>query len=141
MVRIQSLKKLLLIPNYSDEVQRLVLCCISFDFLKLELQFQVASVNSEIVDTVMSMSKLTHFYLGLTTEWLESMSSLLAMGNTSPSAQKDSFPINVNGTVDMYSLGKLSRTLATALPTSKVKILKMKRNSVGKQFLDSLIRN
>ncbi|TRY71707.1 hypothetical protein TCAL_04757 [Tigriopus californicus] len=110
LVRLQSLKKLLLIPIYKDEV---------------------ASINSEILDSALSMSQLTHFYLGLTTEWLNSMKTLM-----DSSSQKDSFPILVKGVCEMYSLSKLFKALQTALPNSTVKVLKMKQQSTTKQFID-----
>lgn len=92
---------------------------------------QVASINSEILDSALSMSQLTHFYLGLTTEWLNSMKTLM-----DSSSQKDSFPILVKGVCEMYSLSKLFKALQTALPNSTVKVLKMKQQSTTKQFID-----
>ena len=68
-----------------------------FDFL------QVAAINAEIVDSAMAMKTLTHFFLGLTNEWLESMSTMLdaekadnAQGGAAAAAPKDSFPIQVS---------------------------------------------
>eukprot|EP00095_Tigriopus_kingsejongensis_P000598 maker-scaffold95_size379157-snap-gene-2.34 protein:Tk00598 transcript:maker-scaffold95_size379157-snap-gene-2.34-mRNA-1 annotation:"f-box lrr-repeat protein 7" len=107
LVRLQALKKLLLIPDYQDEV---------------------ATINAEILDSTLSMSQLTHFYLGLTTEWLNSMKT---------ANQKDSFPILVKGVCEMYSLSKLFKALQTALPNSTAKVLKMKQQSTTKQFIDS----
>ena len=81
---------------------------------------QVAAINAEIVDSAMAMKTLTHFFLGLTNEWLESMSSIIAassasssssssgnadgsegktdntQGNAAAAAPKDSFPIQVS---------------------------------------------
>ena len=77
---------------------------------------QVAAINAEIVDSAMAMKTLTHFFLGLTNEWLESMSSIIAassssasgnadgsegktdntQGNAATAAPKDSFPIQVS---------------------------------------------
>ena len=64
---------------------------------------QVAAINAEIVDSAMAMKTLTHFFLGLTNEWLESMSAILQQdgnegGKTdgSSAAPKDSFPIQVS---------------------------------------------
>ena len=65
---------------------------------------QVAAINAEIVDSAMAMKTLTHFFLGLTNEWLESMSAILQQdGNeggktdgSSAAAPKDSFPIQVS---------------------------------------------
>ena len=115
LVRIQTVKKLLLIPSYKDEV---------------------AAINSEIVDTAMAMKHLSHFYLGLTNEWLVAMQKALTHSGNA----KDSFPIMVNDTVEFYSLSKLFRTLSKSMPESHVKILKMPKQATGKQFIDSLIR-
>lgn len=93
----------------------------------------------------MSLNHLTHFFLGLTNEWLESMSTLLhaqnggaAGGGSQP--QKDSFPIMVQGSCEMYSLNKVFKTLSAAMPLAKVKILKMSRASTMKQFIETLIK-
>jgi len=115
--RVATLKRILLIPQYKDEV---------------------ATVNAEMVDSVLSLNGLTHFYLGLTNEWLQSMSSLVGM---SAGKSKDSFPIMVNGSCEMYSLSKLFKTLSAAMPNAKVvKILKMRAQATGKQFLETLVR-
>ena len=89
---------------------------VTTDFLCLP---QVAAINAEIVDSAMAMKTLTHFFLGLTNEWLESMSSIIAassassssssgnadgsegktdntQGNAAGAAPKDSFPIQVS---------------------------------------------
>ena len=42
------------------------------------MAFQVATINSEIVDSVLSMAGLTFFVLGLTNEWLASMNALMS---------------------------------------------------------------
>ena len=62
----------------------------------------MAAINAEIVDSAMAMKTLTHFFLGLTNEWLESMSTMLdaekadnAQGGAT-AAPKDSFPIQVS---------------------------------------------
>jgi hypothetical protein len=99
----------------------------------------VAAVNTEIVDSAMSMHKLTHFFLGLTNEWLETINMASADGGA-PKGQKDSFPIIVNGVLEMYSLSKLFKTLSNAMPNGRVRVLKMNRSATGKQFLDTLIR-
>ena len=80
------------------------------------------------------MSKLTHVYIGLTTEWLDTMNTLMSKeGSTSA---KDSFPVLVNGVVEMFTLGKLYKTLSNALPNAqKVKILKMPKSSTKKQYI------
>ena len=93
----------------------------------------------------MSMPCLENFFLGLTNEWLESMSSLLSTANMgakgkSAKTQKDSFPILVNGVCEMYSLSKLFKMLSAAMPKSKVKILKMSKNATGKQYIETLIK-
>ena len=117
-IRLRKLKQLLLIPSYKDEV---------------------ATVNSEIVDSVLSMAELNLFILGLTNEWLESMSSLLQITGTSgkdvkPTA-RDSFPILVNGVCELFSLKKLYKTLTDALQSAQVKILKMPRSATTKQSI------
>ena len=117
-IRLRKLKQLLLIPSYKEEV---------------------ATVNSEIVDSVLSMAELNLFILGLTNEWLESMNSLLQMTGTAgkdvkPTA-RDSFPILVNGVCEMFSLKKLYKTLTDALPSAQVKILKMPRSATTKQSI------
>ena len=81
---------------------------VTTDFLCLP---QVAAINAEIVDSAMAMKTLTHFFLGLTNEWLESMSTMLDAGaegggggghkagdnaQGSATAPKDSFPIQVS---------------------------------------------
>ena len=82
------------------------------------------------------MKHLSHFYLGLTNEWLDAMQKAMPRSGNS----KDSFPIIVNGTVEFYSLSKLFRTLSKSMSDSHVKILKMPKQATGKQFIDSLIR-
>ena len=57
----------------------------------------------------MAMKTLTHFFLGLTNEWLESMSTMLDADKTDGSAQggsapKDSFPIQVGVRFGILSL-------------------------------------
>ena len=119
-IRLRKLKQLLLIPSYKEEV---------------------ATVNSEIVDSVLSMAELNLFILGLTNEWLESMSSLLqitsAPGKDTNVRQtaRDSFPILVNGVCEMFSLKKLYKTLTDALPSAQVKILKMPQSATTKQSI------
>ncbi len=107
-------------------------------------RFQVATINAEIVDSIPSMSGLTHFFLGLTNEWLQSMSTLVAAVNASGggagSTKKDSFPIMVGGTCEMFSLSKLFKTLSSAMPDCHVKILKMSQIATGKQFIENLLR-
>lgn len=108
-------------------------------------RLQVATINAEIVDSAMAMNHLTHFFLGLTNEWLESMSVLMHAQNgggagSSGQQQKDSFPILVQGSCEMYSLNKVFKTLSSAMPLAKVKILKMSRASTMKQFIETLIK-
>ena len=88
----------------------------------------------------MSVSSLSHFFLGLTNEWLDSMNQLLNTGQTSSSSSKDSFPILVRGTCEMYSLSKLFKTLSAAMPSTKVKILKMSKQATSRQFIDTLVK-
>jgi hypothetical protein len=94
------------------------------------------------------MNNLTHFFLGLTNEWLESMNSIIAGGggggattDNASGVPKDSFPIQVKGICEMYSLSKLFKTLSLAMPNTKVKILKMSKQATTKQFLESLTRS
>ncbi len=180
LVKMVSLKKLLIIPVYKNEVRKsshstklgtLIL------FFTILLPLQVAAINSEIVDSAVAMSGLGHFFLGLTNEWLESMNSMVGVGGDSaasgsgaeggagagggtpgaaagsglgagtPAAAvvaavpKDSFPIQVNGACEMYSLAKLFKTLSVAMPNTKVKILKMSKQATTKQFLSQLTRS
>ena len=121
-IRLRKLKQLLLIPSYKDEV---------------------AAVNSEIVDSVLSMAELNLFILGLTNEWLESMNTLLQAtsasigkeGSAPRQPTRDSFPILVNGVCEMFSLKKLYKTLTDALPSAQVKILKMPQSATIKQSI------
>ena len=84
------------------------------------------------MDLTLSMSQLTHFFLGLTSEWLDQMKKMMGSeGKTS----KDAFPIVVKGTVEMYSLSKLFKMLSNQLPNTLVKVLKMKKQSTSKQFI------
>ena len=85
------------------------------------------------------MSNLSHFFLGLTNEWLESMTSIMAAsGATGGGGSQGQFPVNVNGVCEFYSLSKLFKTLSAAMPNCRVKILKMSAASTCKQFLQSL---
>ena len=89
-----------------------------------------------MLDSALSLTRLTHFYIGLTNQWLETMSALTQQQNG-----KDSFPILVDGNCEMYSLSKLFKTLSAGMPETRVKILKMSAQATGKQFLTSLIAN
>ena len=63
------------------------------------------------------------------------------MSKEGSSNAKDSFPVLVNGVVEMYTLGKLFKTVSSALPRAqKVKILKMPKSSTKKQYI-SLQKN
>ncbi|QQP35252.1 Uncharacterized protein FKW44_023420 [Caligus rogercresseyi] len=117
-IRLRSLKKLLLIPVYKDEV---------------------AAINAEIVDFALSMPSLSHFCLGLTNEWLDSMNSILSMTADKSAPVRDSFPILVNGVCEMYSLYKLFKTLSAALPMSKVKVLRMSQQATKMQHIGALM--
>ncbi len=139
LVKLKSLKKVLLIPQYKDEVRFIRKSNIIKHVLSKNELFQVATINAEIVDSVPSTKGLSHFFLGLTNEWLHSMSSLTAATGKGGSG-KDSFPIMVGGTCEMFSLSKLFKTLSVAMPDSRVKVLKMPQNAMGKQFIDSLIK-
>ena len=110
---------------------------ISWNQLILRLFFQVAAINTEAVDAFMSLSNLTHFYFGLITEWLDSMNALMSKEGTPQS--KDSFPILVNGVVEMYTLSKLYKTLQTAFfRAQRVKILKMPKTAAKKQYIATM---
>ncbi len=89
-----------------------------------------------------SIPGLSLFLLGLTNEWLQSMSTLMAASAASGGGggPKDSFPIMVGGTCEMYSLSKLFKTMSAVMPQSRVKILKMNQVATGKQFIDSLLK-
>ena len=98
--------------------------------------FQVATINAEAVDAFLSLKNITHFWFGLKTEWLDSMNALVS--NKYGSTSKDSFPISINGVVEMYTLTKLYKTLLTAMPNAKrVKILKMSKSATKKQYIST----
>ena len=98
------------------------------------IKFQVAAINAEAVDAFLCLSNMTHFYFGLITEWLDSMNALMFKDDVTHS--KDSFPILVNGVVEMYTLSKLYKTLQNALPRAqRVKILKMPKSATKKQYI------
>ena len=101
------------------------------NFIYIYFFFQVATINAEAVDAFLSLKNITHFWFGLKTEWLESMNALV-------SNNKDSFPIYINGVVEMYTLTKLYKTLLTAMPNAKrVKILKMSKSATKKQYIST----
>ncbi len=78
---------------------------------------------------MLSMNNMLQFYLGLTSEWLDSISGVLSKEKSA----KDSFPIVVNGVIEMYTLSKLYKTLMLAMPNAKkVKILKMPKSATTK---------
>ena len=94
----------------------------------------MAAINAEAVDAFLCLSNMTHFYFGLITEWLDSMNALMFKDDVTHS--KDSFPILVNGVVEMYTLSKLYKTLQNALPRAqRVKILKMPKSATKKQYI------
>jgi hypothetical protein len=93
----------------------------------------VAATNAEAVDALLSLSNLSHFFLGLTTEWLDSMNALMSKDSSN---SKDSFPILVNNVVEMYTLSRLFKTVQNAMPMAKrVKILKMPKSATKKQYI------
>lgn len=97
----------------------------------------MAAINAEAVDAFLSLAHLTHFYLGIKIEWLETMNALFQSNKDGHS--KDAFPILVNGVCEMYTLTKLYKTLLTALPNAqKVKILKMPKSATKKQYIATL---
>ena len=101
----------------------------------------MASINSELLDSALSLTRLTHFYVGLTNEWLETMAALMTSSHQQHKPVKDAFPILVGGACEMYSLSKLFKTLSAGMPATRVKILKMSAAATGKQFLGTLIAN
>ena len=102
---------------------------------------QVATINSEIVDSALSMAGLNFLVIGLTNEWLESMRALVGAkdpattGGATSGKSRDNFPILVNGAIELFSLTKLFKTLSAALPSAQVKILKMPKSATTKQFI------
>jgi len=117
-IKLRKISKLMLIPTYRDEV---------------------ATINSEIVDSVLSMAGLTFFVLGLTNEWLASMNALMSEDkpNSNNAKGRENFPILVNGGIELFSLQKLFKTLSAALPSAQVKILKMPATATTKQTIPS----
>ena len=100
------------------------------------VSFQIPAINAEILDAFLSLKNITHFWFGLKTEWLDSMNLMINKGQGATS--KDSFPINVNGVTEMYTLTKLYKTLLTAMPNAtRVKILKMSKSATKKQYIST----
>jgi len=115
LISLQGIRKLLLIPTYKDDIP---------------------VINAEILDAFLSLKNITHFWFGLKTEWLDSMNLMINKGQGATS--KDSFPINVNGVTEMYTLTKLYKTLLTAMPNAtRVKILKMSKSATKKQYIST----
>ena len=89
----------------------------------------MAAINAELSNAMLSMNQLSVFYLGLTSEWLDSISGVLSKEK----GAKDSFPILVNDHIEMYTLSKLYKTLTGYMPNAqKVKILKMPKSATTK---------
>ena len=100
------------------------------------VSFQIPAINAEILDAFLSLKNITHFWFGLKTEWLDSMN--LMINKDKGATSKDSFPINVNGVTEMYTLTKLYKTLLTAMPNAtRVKILKMSKSATKKQYISA----
>merc|ERR1719336_1115953 len=113
---IKNIQKMLLIPQYKDEV---------------------AKINTEIVDGItQEMEQLTSFYLGVTNEWLEAM--LIAAGGNKVGGEKECFPLLRSGHMDHISLPALYRLICREMPQCKVKVLKMSAQATCKQFIANL---
>jgi hypothetical protein len=79
------------------------------------------------------MGNITHLFLGLTNEWLDS-----ACGAGKPD-EAAKVPIIVKGKVERHTLSKLSKLLVAAMPNaSRVKILKMSKKATIKQYLTNM---
>lgn len=99
----------------------------------------MATINSEIVDMSGGLKNVTHFYLGMTNEWLEAdcdagkldESGKISFGNV---------PVIVKGgKTEHFSLSRLSKLLVTSMPkATRVKILKMSKKSTIKQYLNNM---
>jgi hypothetical protein len=75
---------------------------------------------------------VTHFFLGLTNEWLEST-------NGTGKAAVGCVAVNVKGKAEHLTLPKFSKLLVTSLPkANRVKILKMSKKATVKQYLNNL---
>jgi hypothetical protein len=124
LIRLKNLKSFLLIPSYKGES---------------------AAVNSEVVDSVLSLNNLEQFILCFTKEWLDSMSTFLKAKyfghNGSPHTTTDLIPIHVNGVSEMFSLKKLYNLLKKSLPSTQIKILKVPRSAAANQFINRNSQN
>ena len=101
------------------------------------LKFQVATINAEIVDSASSLGSVTHFFFGLTNEWLDSLA--VEAGTTTPAAKMDTVPIHINGKSERFTLSKLSKMLVAAMPKAqRVKVLKMSKKATTKQYLNNM---
>ena len=104
------------------------------------LKFQVATINAEIVDSASSLGSVTHFFFGLTNEWLDSLAvKAVEAGATTPAAKMDTVPIHINGKSERFTLSKLSKMLVAAMPKAqRVKVLKMSKKATTKQYLNNM---
>ena len=101
----------------------------------------MAAINAEAVDAFLSLSQLTHFYLGLKIEWLEQVMGSLFQTEKEAPKSKYIFPILINGVCEWYTLNKLYKTILTALPNAqKLKILTMPTSATKKQYISNLIK-
>ena len=81
------------------------------------------------------MRPVFHFQILLL---IELLFKNLLINKDKGATSKDSFPINVNGVTEMYTLTKLYKTLLTAMPNAtRVKILKMSKSATKKQYIST----
>ena len=115
LVKLWKISKLMLIPTYKDNIGK---------------------INSEIVDSVLRLTGLTLFVLGLTNEWLVSV-WYQDKPNSNNTKGVENFPIYVNGGIKLIPLQKLFKVLAGALPSAQVRILKMPASDTTKQTISN----
>ena len=86
------------------------------------------------------MGCVSHFFFGLTNEWLDSLAVKAGeAGTTTPAAKVDTVPIYINGKSEKFTLSKLSKMLVSAMPKAqRVKVLKMSKKATTKQYLNNM---
>ena len=114
-------------------------CCA---LLSHRSRFQVASINAEIVDFCSGLTNVTHFFLGLTNEWLDSTNDG-GVAKPAPEAGKaaavGSVAVNVKGKTEFVTLPRFSKMLVNSMPkANRVKILKMSKKATVKQYMRNL---
>jgi len=116
LTRLRNVNSFLLIPLYKSDT---------------------ATINAEIMDSILSMEELKLFIFGFTNEWLKSLSislgSQIQENDGMAKKNNDVFPIMINGCCEIFSLKKLYKTLKSALTTTELKILKMPKSATYKQ--------